>query len=40
MSSSKDFIRRYVMHNVGLKILSLLLAIGLWFAIATGKLHW
>jgi hypothetical protein len=39
MTRSKDFIRRYVMHNMGLKILSLLLAIGLWFAIAIGKLH-
>ena len=39
MTSSKDFIRRYVMHNLGLKILSLLLAAGLWFAIASGKLH-
>jgi hypothetical protein len=37
--SSKDFIRRYVTHNLGLKILSLLLAIALWFAISVGKLH-
>lgn len=37
--SSKDVIRRYVAHNLGLKILSLLLAIGLWFAISSGKLH-
>ena len=35
----KDFLRRYVLHNVGLKILSLLLAIALWFAISTGRLH-
>jgi hypothetical protein len=37
--SSKDFIRRYVAHNLGLKVLSLLLAIALWFAISVGKLH-
>jgi len=37
--SLKDFIRRYVAHNLGLKVLSLLLAIGLWFAISVGKLH-
>ena len=35
----KDFLRRHVLHNVGLKILSLLLAIALWFAISTGRLH-
>ncbi len=39
MTSSKDFLRRYVGHNLGLKILSLLLAIGLWYAISIGKLH-
>jgi hypothetical protein len=37
--SSKDFIRRYVAHNLGLKILSLLLSIALWFAISVGRLH-
>lgn len=37
--TARDFMRRYVMHNLGLKILSLLLAIGLWFAISVGKLH-
>jgi hypothetical protein len=39
VTSSKGFIRRYVAHNLGLKILSLLLAIGLWYAISVGKLH-
>jgi len=34
-----DFFRRYVLHNLGLKIVSLLLAYGLWFLVATGKLH-
>lgn len=29
-----DFIRRYVLHNLGLKVLSVLLAIGLWMAIS------
>jgi YbbR domain-containing protein len=29
-----DFIRTYVLHNLGLKIFSLLLAIGLWLAVA------
>jgi hypothetical protein len=37
--SAKDFIRRYLAHNLGLKVLSLLLAIALWFAISVGKLH-
>jgi len=37
--SAKDFIRRYLTHNLGLKVLSLLLAIALWFAISIGKLH-
>jgi hypothetical protein len=37
--SAKDFIRRYLAHNLGLKVLSLLLAIALWFAISIGKLH-
>ena len=35
----KDFLRRYVFHNLGLKLLSLLLAVALWIAISTGKLH-
>ncbi|HEY1262204.1 MAG TPA: CdaR family protein [Terriglobales bacterium] len=29
-----DFLRRYVMHNLGLKLISLLLAAGLWLALA------
>jgi len=33
-----DFCRRYVLHNLGLKIISLLLAYGLWFLVSTGKL--
>ena len=33
-----DFFRRYVLHNLGLKIISLLLAYGLWFLVVTGKL--
>jgi YbbR domain-containing protein len=28
-----DLLRRYVLHNLGLKILSLALAIGLWYAV-------
>lgn len=35
----RDFVRRRVLHNLGLKILSLLLAIAMWFAISTGRLH-
>ena len=35
----KDLLRRYLMHNLGLKLFSLLLAITLWFAISTGRLH-
>jgi len=35
----RDFLRRYVVHNLGLKILSLLLAIALWFAISTSRVH-
>jgi len=35
----RDFFRRHVLHNLGLKILSLLLATALWFAISTGRLH-
>jgi hypothetical protein len=34
-----DFLRHYVLHNLGLKILSVLLAFGLWYLVATGKLH-
>ena len=34
-----DFFRRYVLHNLGLKIISLLLAYGLWFLVVTGNLH-
>ena len=37
--SAKDFIRRSLAHNLGLKVLSLLLAIALWVAISVGKLH-
>jgi hypothetical protein len=35
----REFVRRHVAHNFGLKIISLLLAIGLWLAISYGKLH-
>jgi hypothetical protein len=34
-----DFFRRYVLHNLGLKIVSLLLAYGLWFLVVSGKLN-
>ena len=34
-----DFFRRYVLHNLGLKILSLLLGYGLWFLVASGKMN-
>jgi len=34
-----DFFGRYVLHNLGLKIISLLLAYGLWFLVVTGKLN-
>jgi YbbR domain-containing protein len=30
----RDFLRRYVLHNLGLKLLSLALAVGLWLAVA------
>jgi YbbR domain-containing protein len=30
----KDFLHRYVLHNLGLKLLSLALAVGLWLAVA------
>src|SRR5207237_9165631 len=29
-----DFFRRYVLHNLGLKLLSLVLAVGVWVAVA------
>lgn len=29
-----DFLRRYVLHNLWLKLMSLALAVGLWFAVA------
>ncbi len=29
-----DFLHRYVFHNLGLKLISLLLAVGLWLAVA------
>ena len=30
----KDFLHRYVFHNLGLKLISLALAVGLWLAVA------
>lgn len=33
------FLHRYVLHNLALKIISLLLAYGLWFLVASGRLH-
>jgi hypothetical protein len=33
------FLHRYVLHNLALKMISLLLAFGLWFLVATGRLH-
>jgi YbbR domain-containing protein len=30
----RDFFRKYVVHNLGLKLISLLLAVGLWLAIS------
>jgi len=30
----RDFLRRYVLHNLGLKLISLGLAVGLWLAVA------
>ncbi len=30
----KDFLRRHVLHNFGIKLLSLALAVGLWLAVA------
>ena len=29
-----SFVQRVFVHNIGLKLVSLLLAIGLWFAVA------
>lgn len=29
----RDFLRRYVLHNLGLKLISLALAVGLWLAV-------
>ncbi|HEY4974299.1 MAG TPA: hypothetical protein VII41_11865, partial [Steroidobacteraceae bacterium] len=29
----KDFFRRHVLHNFGIKLLSLALAVGLWLAV-------
>jgi YbbR domain-containing protein len=36
--SGNDFIRRHVFHNFGLKLTSLILATGLWLAIASSPL--
>jgi hypothetical protein len=36
---SREFARRYLRYNFGLKAVSLLLAIGLWLAIASGRLR-
>lgn len=33
--SARDFFRRHVLHNLGLKITSLILAAGLWLAVAS-----
>src|SRR5450432_409157 len=30
-----DFIRQHVLHNLGIKLLSLMLAVGLWLAVAS-----
>lgn len=35
----RDLLRRYLAHNLALKAISLLLAIGLWLAVASGRLH-
>lgn len=37
--TARDFFRRHVLHNLGLKIVSLLLAFGMWYLVATGKLN-
>ncbi len=31
----KDFLRRRVLHNFGIKLLSLVLAVGLWVAVTS-----
>jgi YbbR domain-containing protein len=36
--SPAEFVRRHVVHNLGLKIISLLLAVGLWLAISSDPL--
>jgi YbbR domain-containing protein len=33
--TAREFIRRHVLHNLGLKIISLLLAAGLWLAVSS-----
>src|SRR6202165_94531 len=33
IASMKDFFRRHVLHNFGIKLLSLALAVGLWLAV-------
>jgi hypothetical protein len=34
-----DLVRRHVIHNLVLKIISLLIAFGLWYALSIGKLR-
>jgi hypothetical protein len=34
-----DFFRHYVLHNLALKMISLLMAFGLWYLVASGKLN-
>jgi YbbR domain-containing protein len=34
----RDFLHRYVLHNLGLKLISLVLAVGLWLAVARDPL--
>ena len=34
-----EFFRHYVRHNLGLKMISLLLALGLWYLVTSGKLN-
>lgn len=36
---SVGFFHRYVRHNLGLKLVSLALAYGLWYLVVTGKIH-
>src|SRR6266516_3504025 len=33
--TAREFIRRHVVHNLGLKIVSLLFSVGLWLAVST-----